>query len=326
MASKGQESSVERPNKRQCIGGLKQAEIATFEDLNNDCLVGILKFLETDAMNDATLINSRFYEARKDPSLDQTRTAIIICKSKNMNMNDLYEMIATKRWARRVFGHDSNMKCLKIIGLEVIRDDLSDIRMIELRSRSVDVQLQSVTSLDVSFNPSEKRAVDAMCIPALVRILPNLLEVDMSYVKVYSGMIFRLYRQFRNLACIRWNGSDAIFVYPGQSSVYNPNVTELHVDGSLLEERSISQATSSFNVDLSDHERFLWRDFPELQRLSMKNTSWSIHINEPQPVSQEMLIKLVRHHPALQWVRSDLTDESIAILKEERPEVIFVNE
>jgi len=315
MASKGQEASIERPIQRQCIGRLKQAEIATFEDLNNDCLVCILKFLETEAMNDATLINSHFYEARKDPSLDQTRTAIIICKSKNMNMNDLYETIATKRWARRFFGHESNMKCLKIIGLEVLSDDLSDTRMIELHSQSVDVQLQSVTSLKVSFDPSEKRAVKAMCIPALVRILPNLLEVDMSYVKVYSGMLMMLYRKFRNLTCIRWNGSDAIFVYPGQSCINNPNITELHVDGSLLVDRSISPVISAFNVDLSDHQRFLWRDFPGLERLSMKNTMWSISVNEPLPISQEMLIKLVRHHPTLRWLCSDLTDENIAMLK-----------
>ena len=48
--------------------------------------------------------------------------------------------------------------------------------------------------------------------------------------------------------------------------------------------------------------------------------------SEPRPFSQNMLIKLVRHHPTLRWLRSDLTDENIAMLNEERPEVTLVNE
>ena len=44
------------------------------------------------------------------------------------------------------------------------------------------------------------------------------------------------------------------------------------------------------------------------------------------PFSQNMLIKLVCLHPMLCWLRSDLNDESIAVLCEERPEVTLVDE
>lgn len=42
-------------------------------------------------------------------------------------------------------------------------------------------------------------------------------------------------------------------------------------------------------------------------------------------VSQEMLIKMVRCHCTLRWVRSDLSAENVAMLQQERPEVVFVS-
>mmetsp|Transcript_10757 Transcript_10757/g.19491 ORF Transcript_10757/g.19491 Transcript_10757/m.19491 type:complete len:97 (+) Transcript_10757:447-737(+) len=42
------------------------------------------------------------------------------------------------------------------------------------------------------------------------------------------------------------------------------------------------------------------------------------------PVSQEMLIKMVRNHQTLQWFRSDLSAANVAMLQQERPEITFV--
>ena len=41
------------------------------------------------------------------------------------------------------------------------------------------------------------------------------------------------------------------------------------------------------------------------------------------PVSQESLMRFVRRSPCLQWFRSDLNEESIAVLQKEKPHVIF---
>lgn len=86
MSSKGGEATEEKPAKRPRLGALKQdsdaAVAVTFDDLNNDCLVNILSFMETEEMNDATLIDSAFRKARNADSLDQTRTATIIVKTK----------------------------------------------------------------------------------------------------------------------------------------------------------------------------------------------------------------------------------------------------
>jgi hypothetical protein len=39
-----------------------------------------------------------------------------------------------------------------------------------------------------------------------------------------------------------------------------------------------------------------------------------------------MLIKMVRLHPTLRWLRSDLSEENVAMLKQERPEITFVSD
>lgn len=40
----------------------------------------------------------------------------------------------------------------------------------------------------------------------------------------------------------------------------------------------------------------------------------------------EMLIKMVRLHPTLRWLRSDLTEENVAMLKQERPDQTFLSD
>ena len=128
MSRKREEAAEEKPAKRPRLGALKQdsdaAAAVTFDDLNNDCLVHILSFLETDEINDATLINSAFREARNDPSLDQTRTATIIVKTKNMSVLDFFRTIEDKGWTR-FFTEGSNYKCLKIVGIRGLRSGYS---------------------------------------------------------------------------------------------------------------------------------------------------------------------------------------------------------
>lgn len=65
-----------------------------------------------------------------------------------------------------------------------------------------------------------------------------------------------------------------------------------------------------------------------LQRLSIKNATWCTEENplEKFRVSQQMLIKMVRNHATLKWLRSDLSAENVAMLRQERPDVTFVSD
>lgn len=67
-------------------------------------------------------------------------------------------------------------------------------------------------------------------------------------------------------------------------------------------------------ADESVPEYYVLKCCKQIQHLSMKGTTWSVSIgvnppSSPEPIPQEMLIKMVRRHPTLRWLRSDLTVE-----------------
>jgi hypothetical protein len=63
-----------------------------------------------------------------------------------------------------------------------------------------------------------------------------------------------------------------------------------------------------------------------LERLSIKNSTYFQNGKEVQLVPQGMIIKFVRHTPTLRWLRSDLTEENVAMLQQERPAITFVTD
>jgi hypothetical protein len=62
-----------------------------------------------------------------------------------------------------------------------------------------------------------------------------------------------------------------------------------------------------------------------LERIDLKGASYSVGVCIPQRIPQKALIKLVRRSPHLQWFRSDLSYENIAMLQLERPYLTFVS-
>jgi hypothetical protein len=68
----------------------------------------------------------------------------------------------------------------------------------------------------------------------------------------------------------------------------------------------------------------LLQEYPNLERVTLKHVEYLVFsIDSWTDLPQEALIKFVRHTPKLRWFCSDLTQDNIAILKEERPEVEF---
>lgn len=201
------------PNKRRKFAQLKQdnngSTMSCFEDLNNDCLVQVLSFLAIEEMNHVTLVNSRVCEARNDPSLDQTRSATIMVRRKNTNVLDFYETIASKKWARDVFASNSNKKVLHIVGCENLTRP-RDVEIARLRSKSVDVQLPSITRLNVSCLDATNRHFSNYSVTFLFRSLPNLKEVNI----IHSGTIGTLpssnsvFRDNPALISIHWKNQD----------------------------------------------------------------------------------------------------------------------
>jgi len=67
------------------------------------------------------------------------------------------------------------------------------------------------------------------------------------------------------------------------------------------------------------------RNCRNLERVSIKNATWSWIKGEHEPLTQGMLVNFVRLHSTLRRLCSNLTEESVAMLNQERPKITFVS-
>jgi hypothetical protein len=133
----------------------------------------------------------------------------------------------------------------------------------------------------------------------------------------------------KNLQRFCWNGSQREVKLNG--STFNESrtstLTELYLDDTEFRACSrmwLEDAYSGQGADI-----FMLKDCPYLERLSIKNARYYNRWSSPAqrgPVTQGMLIKVVRHLANLQWFRSDLSEENIVMLQQERPSITFVSE
>ena len=75
--------------------------------------------------------------------------------------------------------------------------------------------------------------------------------------------------------------------------------------------------------------RYMFERCPSIERLSIKDCAideYDFEEPESELPPQEDLVKMVRNHPSLRWLRSDLSAENVAMLQQERPEINFVSE
>jgi hypothetical protein len=129
-----------------------------------------------------------------------------------------------------------------------------------------------------------------------------------------------------NVVRIRWQGSKGTFLNGNFRGDDSCHPTELHLDDSVFCGDGGGAAEVLRNYESNESPAYMLRFCYRLERVSIKNSSWTFFNREVHPVSQAMLIKMVRNHPALRWLRSDLTEENVAMLQKERPDITFVTE
>jgi hypothetical protein len=302
-----------RSTKRSRLNTAPEETTACFDDLNGDCLVNVLSCLPSDDMNSVAICSKRCREARANDSLDQTRTGTIMC-TENTTIESIRNAFVRQEWNEVFSGHRTR---LKVVGLESMPRLREDIK------QSPNHVLPHVSSLDLSFNSfagddnlRHNKTV------AFARMLPNLEEIDLSHT---TGMPLGCARDFRNRYCrnlcrVIWNSSQQ---HVGLSDMFLPQaMTEIYLDNSQIF-TPLVLAQLYFSAFACS---FMFQTCNRLERLSIMNTTWTSYGSETtQPVAQEMLIKMVRLHPTLRWLRSDLTDENIAMLQQERPDITFVS-
>lgn len=318
----------ETSNKRKRIAREADDHTRTsFESLNNDCVLQILSFLPVEDLNTFALISHRYCVLRRHESLDQTRIASIICSQSNES--------SSRRSLLKVFSAarstlSSHYTHLIISELEIFGGDISNNRIpIE--------RLPNTTKLElVASNPNERSGEEPNDNHLVQNLLPehapNIKELVLNQIP--NSWILRVGRGLPQLARVSHFGGCTVDMN-GWNYSESPALTDLNLDGCCL------MSWSRFSVRELEFARFtswvfstcfLMRHVLQLRRLSMKGATWSVFNKygesafEPEPVPQDMLIKMVRNHSTFRWLRSDLSQENIAMLKQERPDITFVSD
>jgi len=204
---------------------------------------------------------------------------------------------------------------------------------------------------------------------ALSILVPNLREIDMSYLPLTSLGVAWIAENNPKLERIRWNRS---LIWPINHHAYDilracRNLKELYIDDARLlfgprhrhrhRRRRQQRREHGMNGTVNDNEirninignndqdnnnededdvnndtEALWSSLTEniqsLIRVSCRNTRWYNQHSKFTTIGdteegQVSLMRFVRSAGNLKWFRSDLTDENVARLEDERPNIIF---
>jgi hypothetical protein len=185
---------------------------------------------------------------------------------------------------------------------------------------------------------------------SLSRALPNVTHIQFCgvipqtewYQAHPSTLAIGLNDNFHNLEFFEWPASgwgegviQHRLCYNGCEFQNSVNLRQLSVDESRFDPPHWAEPDFaneySYEADFNA-EHYLFNKIPGLTHLSMKDTWYSLEVGEEDdngydyvPITQGMLMKMVRLTPTLRWLRSDLTDENVEILRRERPDVTFVS-
>jgi hypothetical protein len=321
---------VQRP--RLLEGNIQTAPLS-LDDINDNCILEIFKCLSVENLNSiAVFISRRNRDLRNHNSLDQTRTGTIVC-TENTTVESIRDAFVTQEWNQVFRG---NRTRLKIVGLERMPRIRPSRSIFELRGGQDRLLLTNVSSLDTSFDSLTINQIvpGYSTVLFFVSMLSNVREIDLSHMKFgtprYKSLVESIVQRCRSLQKVISNGSQRRMMMEGSLSYpgFMPHVTELHLDDSLLYSMFGAATTQRAFSDPGNPNCILSR-FNNIVSLSIKNLAWCEwrEVDAPaQPVTQEMLIKIVRRHPTLRWLRSDLTEANIAMLQQERPEITFVSD
>jgi Xaa-Pro aminopeptidase len=117
------------------------------------------------------------------------------------------------------------------------------------------------------------------------------------------------------------------------------NLTELHLDFAIFNDTdNVHPSFWEENETVENENRYFLKNCRGLERvsiLSVKRTYLVVDEDEDVwgdgelitvAISQKAIMKFVRFTPTLRWLRSELTDEHVAMLRQERPNVTFVRD
>jgi hypothetical protein len=295
---------------------------------DHDCLLPILEFLSWEALNTFAFASKGCHMVRSHSSLDQTRSGTIRLGKGVSNAMELMNKVREEHWSDAFCGHRTH---LRLSGLTHLSSDIDPIDEDFIRNVA---SLKQVTSLDCSIVRDTRFSSLPWLAPfedfvgkgfaqglTLSLLVPNLREINMSYVPLSLLGVAWIAENNPKLEVIRWNRS---LVWPVNNETCNHleacrNLKEIYLDHARMIFCSYSDSEESQDLlwtSLAKHNK-------RLERISIRGTQWYGRGQKITPFSQDSLMKFVRCTPSLRWFRSDLLPENVAILNKECPNVMF---
>jgi hypothetical protein len=289
---------------------LDHGNAAGFHLLTLDCLVHSLQYLEFPDLNNVGSVSKICQQARGHSSLDPTRAGTIHVARRCLTPVQMLQ--CAPRWSRVFQPHRTH---LRIEGL----GRLNRSTMGEIKRTARHCSMPQITSLDLSVHPKDRTIkVPNNNIKTVGFMLPNLRSLDVSYVRVQGSALEAIVKACPQLQRVTWKGgggkgSDLFFT--GQTFRQSKSIRELYLQDCLFyacrDYEGVSRPLLSFLYD-------------KLERVDIKGGTGEIYKdNEPIVLPQDFIMTFVRAASCLQWFRSDLTPENVAILKQEHPEITF---
>jgi hypothetical protein len=297
-------------------------DTVSLDNVNEHCLIEILRFLEAEDLNSFAMCSRRCREARSSPTLDQTRTGTIICVP-GSSIPRIYNAISRGGWNNELYS--GNRTRLRVVDFDEFTCGFS--RMLPPND---DLFLPGITSLDLSCShPNRFGRILHPRSYCLARVLPNLRELDLSYMFAISSDPIGAFFYNCPLTRLTWNSGNCNLFLDEYGPRIADNLAEIYMDGAEFEYHCPNfYQQQHFEEEPNNGRRsyYMFMRCKCLERVSIKNTRFVPfdREHEARPVSQGMIMKFVRHTPTLRWLRSDLTEENVVILQQERPDVTFV--
>ena len=306
-----------------------------------DVLVHILHFLPKDDIDSFAIASKYCAETRNHLSLDQARRGSIVLNGSTTpfngnvwNAETFLLAIPSRKWHEVFKGKRSR---LKISGLQL----LNSSKMTQLTRLSKQSKLDNVKSLNASFEASLQpphRKVKNSVLKSLSLVLPNLRELDISYMKVTETAVNSFAKNCPNLEIFRWNGSDDGLRLSGINLASCKNLREIYLEDARLY-CSFRRAANTPFLAHQDNLEALVEDIlvlyfcsTKLERVSIKGSRWyswdlsmsSLLGNYPgSEIPQNALVDFVQNAPSLKWFRSDLSIKNAATLRSRYPNISF---
>jgi hypothetical protein len=293
-------------------------------EIHHDCLLKTLNYLSWQDLNTFSLASKGCFQARSHSSLDQTRSGTISLGNGVSDTMEFIVKIKEKQWSDAFCGHRIHLRLKGLPHLSSHIESIDDDFMLKLDPMK-EVKVLDCSVVEKSRNNGwllkhedyiDKGFAQGL---ALSLLFPNIREINMNCLSLTSLGVAWIAESNPALEVIRWEKS---IIWPISNDTFThleafKNLKEVYLDNSRL----------IFCWDLNEER--LWSVLTDnklkLQRLSIKGALVYQRSFKFGPISQQSLMKYVRGSETLEWLKSDLSDENIAVLQKERPYITFLN-